>query len=64
MRAGRRLVEEFSRVDPAKVGTLTLEDFLRAISALEAEPHRPGEPLEAEADGMGESRVPRFGGKR
>ena len=26
--------------------------------------HRPGEPLEAEADGMGESRVPRFGRKR
>ena len=26
--------------------------------------HRPGEPLEAEADGIGESRVPRFGRKR
>ena len=25
---------------------------------------RPGEPFEAEVDGMGESRVPRFGGKR
>jgi len=25
---------------------------------------RPGEPFEAEADGMGESRLPRFGGKR
>jgi hypothetical protein len=64
LRAGRRLVEEFSRVDPAKVGTLTLEDFLKVISALEAEAHRPGEPFEAVADGMGESRVPRFGGKR
>ena len=27
-------------------------------------PHHPGEPFEAEADGMGESRVPRFGRKR
>jgi len=26
--------------------------------------HRPGEPFEAEADGIGESRVPRFGRKR
>jgi len=26
--------------------------------------HRPGEPFEAEADGMGPSRLPRFGGKR
>ena len=26
--------------------------------------HRPGEPFEAEGDGMGESRVPRFGRKR
>ena len=25
---------------------------------------RPGEPFEAEGDGMGESRVPRFGRKR
>ena len=37
------------------------------VSAVEHEfvtGHKPGEPFEAEADGMGESRVPRFGRKR
>jgi len=35
-----------------------------AAASYAALAHRPGEPFEAEADGMGESRLPRFGGKR
>ena len=42
--------------DQAEEAGNALRDAVRAV-----ETHRPGEPFEAEADGMGESRVPRFG---